>query len=409
MATTGKPPASTITPFVASADASLLSYTPPGVGAVATTGAAELNRLINATDYGGNTTASFNAAVTYANSVGGGLIFRPNGPTTAAPSNSVTTAFVGSGSTTATAIAISQNAVVFETQIGRPSQILAGLYNTKVTSQYIFGASFDGTEQAQATGPAICMTAIAENTGSLAQAVAFHGIGYANGASRTVFGGNFIAGCSPSATNTKLIGFEIDVEPSVGATVTAAGSGGLFLNVFNIPALCVGIQLGGVSTGTWTNGILIGGVASTGAGVAAQAGTMDSFVNTSNGTFNSSAILLGNTHRVRFSGTSTTHGFMFMDGSNNLQIVNGGASIVFMESSGVTVMGSFDNAGNLNVIGSYQFNGTKVVGAQITGYGTPTGGVNQGSFAAGGITLANLAAGVAQLILDLKTHGLLGT
>ena len=44
----------------------------------------------------------------------------------------------------------------------------------------------------------------------------------------------------------------------------------------------------------------------------------------------------------------------------------------------------------------------------ITGYGTPTGGSHQSSFAAGSITLANLAAAVAQLIVDLKTYGLIG-
>lgn len=46
---------------------------------------------------------------------------------------------------------------------------------------------------------------------------------------------------------------------------------------------------------------------------------------------------------------------------------------------------------------------------QPTGYGTPTGGSHQGSFAAGSITLPNLAAAVAQLIIDLKAYGLLGS
>lgn len=61
------------------------------------------------------------------------------------------------------------------------------------------------------------------------------------------------------------------------------------------------------------------------------------------------------------------------------------------------------NAGGLQVL-SHQ-----VVGPQIAGYGTPTGNANQGSFNAATITLPNLAAGVAQLILDLKTHGLIAT
>lgn len=45
--------------------------------------------------------------------------------------------------------------------------------------------------------------------------------------------------------------------------------------------------------------------------------------------------------------------------------------------------------------------------AQATGYGTPTGGSHQASFAAGSITLANLAAAVAQLVVDLKAYGIL--
>jgi len=52
------------------------------------------------------------------------------------------------------------------------------------------------------------------------------------------------------------------------------------------------------------------------------------------------------------------------------------------------------------------FFGTAPV-VRITGYGTPTGGSHQGSFAAGSITLANLAAAVAQLIIDLKSYGLI--
>jgi hypothetical protein len=44
-----------------------------------------------------------------------------------------------------------------------------------------------------------------------------------------------------------------------------------------------------------------------------------------------------------------------------------------------------------------------------TGYGTPTGGAKMASFAAGTITLPQLAGVVAQLILDLKTKGLLAT
>lgn len=80
-----------------------------------------------------------------------------------------------------------------------------------------------------------------------------------------------------------------------------------------------------------------------------------------------------------------------------------GGLVVGSANSGVT-----PSAGDV-VASKFKVGNTQVVGSQITGYGTPTGGSHQASFAAGSITLANLAACVAQLIIDLKTHGLLGT
>lgn len=46
--------------------------------------------------------------------------------------------------------------------------------------------------------------------------------------------------------------------------------------------------------------------------------------------------------------------------------------------------------------------------AQPTGYGTPTGNARTSSFAAGSISLANLAAEVAQMVIDLKSYGIFG-
>lgn len=58
--------------------------------------------------------------------------------------------------------------------------------------------------------------------------------------------------------------------------------------------------------------------------------------------------------------------------------------------------------------GGLQVGASQVIGARINGYGVPTGGARQPSFAAGAITLPNLAACVAQLIVDWETHGALG-
>lgn len=82
----------------------------------------------------------------------------------------------------------------------------------------------------------------------------------------------------------------------------------------------------------------------------------------------------------------------------------GAQPIVFGTNN--TYRGQFSGTGGLLVAGAFGINGNAAP-AQPTGYGTPTGGAHQASFAAGSITLPNLAAAVAQLIIELKAYGLI--
>jgi len=85
----------------------------------------------------------------------------------------------------------------------------------------------------------------------------------------------------------------------------------------------------------------------------------------------------------------------------NVTITNSYA--LWVQSGGALFAGSLVHSGStIGVLGA-------TPAAQKTGYGTPTGNAYQASFAAGSITLPNLAAAVAQLILDLKAFGYLGT
>ena len=71
---------------------------------------------------------------------------------------------------------------------------------------------------------------------------------------------------------------------------------------------------------------------------------------------------------------------------------------------------SLASNGAVNIAGGgYSYSGTKVVGAQVTGYGTPTGASRLSNFPGASATLAQTSAQVAQMITDLKAHGLLGT
>lgn len=87
----------------------------------------------------------------------------------------------------------------------------------------------------------------------------------------------------------------------------------------------------------------------------------------------------------------------------NFSILNdaGGAEILTVSDAGLLT------AGNVNA-STYQSGGTQVVGSRVTGWGAATGG-SKVAFTAGTATLAQTAAAVAQLITDLRTHGLIGT
>jgi hypothetical protein len=92
-------------------------------------------------------------------------------------------------------------------------------------------------------------------------------------------------------------------------------------------------------------------------------------------------------------------------------VIAGSTTLSATFANGVTIAsptGGMKGAGTLNVASGYYSNGTQVVGDQHTGYGTPTNGALQASFDATSITLPNLGACVAKLIIDLKSHGLLG-
>lgn len=67
----------------------------------------------------------------------------------------------------------------------------------------------------------------------------------------------------------------------------------------------------------------------------------------------------------------------------------------------------FSNGININTASGLLVQGVKVVGAQVAGWGTSTGGI-RGALVASSATLLQTAEALAQLLTDLKTHGLLG-
>jgi hypothetical protein len=62
-----------------------------------------------------------------------------------------------------------------------------------------------------------------------------------------------------------------------------------------------------------------------------------------------------------------------------------------------------------NAAGALRINGTKVIGPRVTGWQDPSGTLSRSTFVSDSVTVDQLAARLAQLILDLKGHGLIGS
>jgi hypothetical protein len=92
-------------------------------------------------------------------------------------------------------------------------------------------------------------------------------------------------------------------------------------------------------------------------------------------------------------------GIAFSTASIMSFVTSGGGAFVYL-IGGAAVAGI--GAAGISVASN------KVIGAQIAGWGTPTGGARTASFNGASATLPQTSAVLAQLILDLKTHGMLG-
>jgi hypothetical protein len=233
------------------------------------------------------------------------------------------------------------------------------------------------------TGPAAALFAYARNDACNADVVGVLADAHAVTANQTVFGANFI-GRNDAVNGVKIVGCEIDVEFAAGTTA-AAGSAGLYINVFNVAVPGPAVQFGSLSGGTFNNGMVIAGIASNGAGVSPGSGTtMGSLINTGAATFNDSAIVLSNTHRTRYNGTAAAHAYVYNDNANNLRIVGGSAGTVVRNNSDLNSNLTIADNGDVTGIGFIKSSSpTKGIG-----YGTGAGGtVTQATSKSTGVTL----------------------
>lgn len=202
-----------------------------------------------------------------------------------------------------------------------------------------FNSSNATPAQGAGTGPSAGLFINGVQNGTNADVAAI--IGDANakvsgtGTNGGVFGANFIARSNGgSLTNVKLVGTEIDVEPATTDTV-ASTSAGLVINAFS-KTIPVGIQIGGVAGGAWTNAIITPGFGVNGTGAitgtgaltvnttasgAPQIGLIDSVQGGWLGFSNSSGIF--NLATANTAGSFVTDE-LTLDRSGNLTLLNGG-------------------------------------------------------------------------------------
>lgn len=166
-----------------------------------------------------------------------------------------------------------------------------------------FGVSKEFLSTAgQASSPSFAFTTYAISSSCPGDVVALGAIALARTDNAIVYGGNLVVLANPAVVSPKMVGLEIDIEPSAGVT-PAAGSGGLFFNVFNSACPGPAIQINGVSSGTWANGIAMSGIASNGSGFFGNGGSMDTLINGGSTTYTTAVINLGADGRIKFPAT----------------------------------------------------------------------------------------------------------
>lgn len=215
----------------------------------------------------------------------------------------------------------------------------AGLWSGKVYSGFGFSKAFTVANNSTSSNLAPNNTMFLEaiNNGTNNDVVTLMVVSKANNATGSNFAANFIARNNAGVNGAKLVGNEIDLEFAAGTTA-GAGTAGLYINVFSAASAGPAIQTGGHTTGTWTNGIILDGLETTiSAGIAPNSGTsMGALVNTGTATYGLDAVVLSNLHKIRLSGTASSHGKIYMDASNYIHIVGGSAGTVYRDKTDST-------------------------------------------------------------------------
>lgn len=180
---------------------------------------------------------------------------------------------------------------------------------------------------------------------------------------------------------------------SAGSTITAAGGVNCLSTLNANGAVTFGSTVGITGATTLSAG-LTGTTATFSGALSSGAASVSSLTSTGN---------------IVSSATGVASAGVTISGSGNFGIYNAGAHS-FRSASGATTYASFITSGvNVPAGNYYAVDGNQVVAGRVTGWGVPTGTSTRTGFDTATVTLPELAQAVKALILDLRSHGLIGT
>ena len=322
-------------------NASSVQYDPAGTGATSMTVQTKLRQTINVKDYGavGDGTTNDSTAVTNAFNASNGIrvvfpsgVYKLTSPV-AAPTNSSAYMEYGASFLTNTPTNVdyiweyknSSPTIYSQAQVQHlfeqntyPLQGVASYWPSGPVGTY-FGVSkeFNSTYGNGTDSPYSAQWLYAVNNNSTATVVGQMVIARTITNNDAVFGVNSIVTNETGTTGAKLVGMEIDVEAAAGTTVSTA-SAGLYINVFNSSNSGAAIQVGTNSGGNFSDGIVMNGIASTGAAFADQAGLSCGFgLALTNGTYSQAAILLGPQKNLVIRSNTSVSNNIYADASDH--------------------------------------------------------------------------------------------
>lgn len=147
--------------------------------------------------------------------------------------------------------------------------------------------------------------------------VASQNIAYGTVDNVEIFGQNIIVTTVPNV-QAKMIGTEIDIQPSTGTTVTEGA--GIIVNAFGesmpIPAMAVYGDFGG----SFSDALVVRGVTGSAVSAGSDAGTMRNFLNMQNANFTDLAICMKDGHYIGWKSSANANDVYMRDNAGDFEL-----------------------------------------------------------------------------------------